>query len=246
MKRTLILAAAMLLAATAQAQSYITSTPRPYNGGSSFSIGPRAASYSTDVDTDFVSVKTGRQTSFGLEGDYRTGQLVIDFMYDHDPENGISLINLIGIDVGQYSRDRGEATIGFAVLPVLDLKAGGRAETIRVGGAEIFGNSVFSTLDLSHQALAFGARLHTAADRPVGAYLDGRGYVGTAKFNQSGFDVSTDTTGYRGEAGVSIPLGESRWSVVPAVEYEHLETKDYGLRLNTNRFMVNFLYHSRF
>ncbi len=54
-----------------------------------------------------------------------------------------------------------------------------------------------------------------------------------------------DSTGCRAEAGVSIPLGNSNWSLVPAVEIERLETDNDSLRLDTNRLILNFIYRMR-
>lgn len=223
---------ALLISTAAQAQQ--------------FSIGPRYSNFSTDVDAGLVTEKTGRQSSYGVTGDYRNGGLVLDFMYDHDSSDGVSVVELIGLDAGTYSRGRGEATVGYAALPFLDLQVGARSESVRVGGATLFGNNLFSTLDLDHQAIVYGARLHSPASRPFGVYGGARGYLGSARFDQANASGKTtdDTTGYRFEGGLSIPLGESAWSVDPGLEYEHIETKTTGVKLDTNRFLVNFIWHS--
>lgn len=246
--RSFLLALSLLAcAAAADAQSYIQSTRSNANGGgASFSIGPRYSNFSTDVDAGLVTDKTGRQGSWGLSGDYRNGALVIDYMYDHDSSNGVSVVELVGLDVGDYSRSRGEATVGWAALPFLDLQGGIRSESVRVGGATVFGNNVFSTVDFDHQALVFGVKLHSTSMTPFGVYGSARGYVGSAKFNESfSGNVDDDTTGHRLEAGLVIPLGESAWTIDPAFEFEHLETKQLGVKLDTNRFLLNFIWHSR-
>ena len=244
MQRTLmaLITIACAVAANAQTMNIQTTRNRSY-GGSSFSIGPRLSSYSTDFEGDLDSFKTGRQSAFGLVGDYRSGQFVLDFSFDHDPENGIRLTDIV-LDVGEYSRDRGEATAGFAVAPFLDLQGGIRFDTIRVGGASFLGVNFGDTLDIDHQALTAGARIHSGDGEPVGFYLLGRGYIGSAKFDIIGDDVDTDTSGFRAEGGISIRLGQSNWSVVPGLEYEHLETDDFDVRLNTNRFFLNFVYRT--
>ena len=248
MKPFLVAAAIVASAAVAHGQTQNiqqiqTMTP-PSSHASEFSIGPRVSSYSTDIDGGLATLKTGRQSSFGVVGEYRSGQLALDFNFDHDPENGISLSDLI-IDTGNYSRDRGEFTIGYAVAPVLDLQGGVRWDTIRIGGASIFGTTFLSDLDIDHQALTAGLKLHTGDGQPVGFYALGRGYLGSAKFDVQGAHVNTDTTGFRGEAGINIRLGEGNWYLVPGLEYEHLETKDYNLRLNSNRAFLSFVYRSR-
>src|SRR6476659_490584 len=114
MRPTLLAVTLMACAAAASAQTQNIQTTR--GGGSSyndgvFTIGPRLSNYSTDVRETVTPLRTGRQSSFGLVGDYRNGNFVLDFMYDHDPENGISVVDLI-VDTGNYSRDRGEVTVG--------------------------------------------------------------------------------------------------------------------------------------
>ena len=99
-------------------------------------------------------------------------------------------------------------------------------------------------LNIDHQALTAGLRFHTEP-APVGFFVQGRGFIGSAKLDFGAGNVSTDTTGYRGEAGLDILIGESRWSVQPGYEYDHFETKDFGVRMNTNRLFLNFVYRSR-
>lgn len=229
MKRLLVVAFALLIATAAGAQS--------------FEIGPRISNYSTHLDTDLLSLRTGRVSSYGLVGDYRNGAFVVDWLYEHDPQEGISPIAFI-VDTGDYTRDRGELTVGFAVLPALDLQGGVRLDQIRIGGIEFFGNPIASDLKIDHQALTAGVRFHSETNRPAGFYLLARGMIGTAKF-RDGLDQDVDTTGYRGEAGIPIRLGQSKWFVVPGAEYEHLEGKDVGWRMNTNRVFLNFVYSSR-
>ncbi len=245
MRRLLVMAVLIVCAASAEAQiQRITRTRSGYGGTSAFSIGPRLSNYSTDVDAGPAPLKTGRQSSFGIVGDYRTGTFVLDFLFDHDPENGISLTDII-VDTGNYERDRGEATVGFAVASVLDLQGGVRLDSIRIGGASVLGTAFLTDLNIDHQALTAGIRLHSGDHTPVVFYLLGRGYLGSAKFDVRGLDVNTDTSGFRAEGGLNIRLGESSWWVVPGLEYEHLETDEFDIRLNTNRVFLNFVYRSR-
>jgi hypothetical protein len=230
-----LLVALVLMAAGANAQTT----------NSTFSIGPRVSSYSTDIDAGPAPIKTGRQSSFGLVGNYRTGNFVLDFSYDHDPSNGIRLTDII-VDVGDYQRDRGEGTVGLALAPVLDIEGGLRIESIRVGGFSLFGSNLGSDLNLDHQAITAGLNLHSDPWQPVGFHVKARGYIGSAKFDDAfGQRVNTDTSGWRGEAGLDVRIGETNWWVTPGVEYEHIETKDYDLRFNTNRFFLNFVFKAR-
>ncbi len=212
-------------------------------GAQTFEIGPRVSNYSTHLDTDFLTLRTGRVSSYGLVGSYRNGGFVLDWMYDHDPQNGISLTDLV-IDVGDYARDRGEVTAGFRIVPGLDLQGGVRFDDIRIGGVSFFGNSIANDLSIQHQAIVAGAKFHTPTSGPASFYLLGRGMVGSAKF-RDGFREDADTTGYRAEAGIPIRLGQSNWLIVPGAEYEHIEAKDVGFRLNTNRAFLNFVYSTR-
>lgn len=241
------LAVALTTAAvTIAAPSLFAQSGSPLNG---FSIGPRYSNYSTRVDGTLTSgnFNTGRQHAFGLVGEYRNSGFVLDFQYDYDTsDQGISSIF---VDVSDYHRSRGELAVGYAVIPsALDIEGGVRLENVRLGGFALFGNSIGSDLDMDHQAIFGGIKVHSATDRPAGFYLLGRAYVGTAKFNQTAAD-DLDTTGYRGELGVPIALGESNWHIVPGVEYEHIQTQDFGagrrLRLNTNRFFLNFVVKMR-
>lgn len=245
MRRTLVALITIACAATASAQiNSIRTTPG--SGGSSasgFSFGPRISNYSTDIDGGLATLKTGRQSSFGAVGDYRTGNFVLDFNYDHDPENGIRVTDII-FDVGNYSRDKGEVTVGLAVAPILDVQGGIRFDTVRIGGASIFGNAFGTDLNIDHQALTAGVKLHTGDGQQVGFYVLGRGYLGSAKFDVVGRHVNSDSSGFRAEGGLTIRIGESNWSIVPGVEYDHIETKDFDLRLNTNRFFLNFVYRA--
>lgn len=247
-KRTLL--CLTLLAATAslsaQTQQITTST----DGGrsnSGFAIGPRYSNYSTDVDLFPTSFSSGRQHAFGLAGDYRSGNgFNLDFFYDHDPENGIDVTDILPIELGHFSRNRGEVALGWSLAPQIDIQGGVRLDSISVGGRAL-GTSVFDGVDVDHQALLGGIKLHTANDpRNVGAYILARGYLGTADFNNAfGYPDQEDSSGYRGEIGVSIPLGETNWHVVPAFEIERIDTKNDTLRLDTNRVIVNFMYTMR-
>lgn len=245
MRNLIIAVLSLACAGTLAAQTSDLEIRKTNNGATTsfFYIGPRISNYSTDLREAFTPMRTGRQSSFGLIGGYRSGAFVLDFLYDHDPENGIGVTNLI-VDTGNYSRNRGELTVGFAAAPVLDLQGGVRIDSARVGGVVILGNPVSTDLNIDHQALTAGLRFHTNPD-PVGFFLLGRGFIGSAKLDFGNGNVDTDTSGYRGEAGLDIRLGESTWSVQPGYEYDHFETRNYGVRMNTNRFFLNFVYRSR-
>jgi hypothetical protein len=247
MNRTLSFAALLLLAATAaSAQSnYYRSSAPPV---SSFTIGPRYSSYSTRFTGNATpELRTGRQSSFGIMGEYRNGALVLDFNYDYDPSNGVGISDLL-FDSSDYRRSRTEVTVGYALLPGLDLQAGGRFESVRIGGFSFFGNPFGSDFSMDHQAIAAGFKLHSAVDGPAGFYLLGRGYIGSAKFNDESTNDKT-STGYRAEFGIPIQLGESNWKLIPGLEYEHIQTEEFGfgssVRLDTNRAFIAFVYHSR-
>jgi hypothetical protein len=249
MKRYLVALFTVLAAADAVAQIHSITTTRSRNtsmGPGTFSIGPRYSNYSTDVEIGGATIESGRQHAFGLVGDYRSGDFVLDFLYDHDPENGISLADLLPINFGTYSRDRGEVTVGYMVMPQLAVQGGVRLDQVSIGG-RAFNQGLFDNVDFDHQSLVVGAQFQTPSDKPgVGAWLLARGYVGTADFGDDIVgDGQRDTTGWRAEAGVSIPLGGSRWQLAPAVEIEHLETDDDFVTLDTNRLMINFIYTMR-
>jgi hypothetical protein len=206
-------------------------------------IGPRISNYSTKMDMPLLKLDTGRVSSFGLVGGYRTGAFLLDWTYDHDTQNGVSLVDVI-VDTGDYTRDRGEVTIGYGITPLLDLQGGARLDQIRLGGIALFGNPIGTDLSIDHQALVGGFRLHSAAGAPAGFYVIGRGLIGTAKFKDAISD-SADTTGYRGEVGIPIRLGQSNWYLTPGAEYEHLEAKDHRWTQKTNRFFLSFVYSAR-
>lgn len=243
MKPVFLTVALMAMAVTAGAQIHqITTTRSRYSGESSFTIGGRLSNYSTDVAVGGAPLETGRQSSFGLVGEWRSGKFLLDFSFDHDPQNGISLSNLI-VDTGNYERNRGEATIGYAVAPILDLQGGIRFDTIRIGGASFFGTPFLSHLDIDNQALTAGVKIHSADQMaPVGFYVLGRGYLGTAQFKIAGPNVNTDSFGVRAEGGVTIRLAETNWWVVPGIELDHLETNEFDVRLKTNRVFINFVF----
>jgi hypothetical protein len=242
-----ILVATMLVAlagvASAEAQMQIRTT-RGLGGAqgerAGFSIGPRYSNYATDVDLGFFTVESGRQHAFGLVGELRSGQFVLDFNWDHDPENGLQITDFLPIDFGGYERDRGEFTVGWVAAPILDLQAGFRVDTVTVGGGE-FGGDFFSSEDFDHSAILFGVNVHTPEKKPFGVYGKIRGFVGSVDFGGRGFDSQVDSTGWRGEAGIEIPIGDSQWTAVPGLEIERLDA-DSSVDMNTNRFFVNFVY----
>ena len=244
MRTTLLAVIGIFCAAAAGAQTQNIQTTRSNYGSSGvFTIGPRLSNYSTDIRESVTPLKTGRQTSFGLVGDYRNGNFVLDFLYDHDPSNGISIVDLI-VDTGNYSRDRGEVTVGFAATPFLDLQGGVRIDSTRVGGVVVIGFPVSTDINIDNQALTGGIKFHTDG-MPLGFFVTARAFVGSAKVDFGLGNNNTDTSGYRGEAGLNIRIGDSAWAVQPGYEYDHFETKDFGIRMNTNRLFLNFVYRSR-
>lgn len=248
MRQTLLTVIVFISAAALSAQtgSSINTINTNRSGGPAssgvFTIGGRLSNYSTNVREASTPIKTGRQNSFGAVGAYRNGPFVLDFNYDHDPENGLSIVSLI-VDTGNYSRDHSEVTAGYSPAPFLDLQGGLRFDTSRIGGVSVFGNRVATDLNIDHQALTGGIRLHTDT-APLGFFVAGRGFIGSAKVDLGFGKNDSDTSGYRGEAGLNIRLGESAWSVQPGYEYDHFETKDLGIRMNTNRLFLNFVYRT--
>jgi hypothetical protein len=224
MKRFLF-AFLILAAATASAQTTL--------------LGGRYSSYSTDITMPLSSVETGRGSSIGFIATYRNSGFVLNGSVDHDFNNGVTLVDVLPIDFGDYERDRGELTVGYSVAPVLDVEAGVRLDKISVGG--IF-SDLIEDLDFDHQAITGGITLHSPTIRPIGWYVSGHGYVGSADFQVSGDDVSDDTFGYKVEAGVPIPVGVSGWEITPGVEFERLETDKWDIEFETNRFFINFGY----
>lgn len=207
-----------------------------------FTFGGRYSNYSTDIDGGVTTLETGRETSLGVVGDYRNGQFVLRGSYIHDLEGGITLGNLFPLNFADYERDRGEITAGWAPIPFVDLEAGARVDDVRVGGIDFFGTSLFEELQIDHQAISLGVNVHTQTIRPIGWYGAAHGYIGSASFEVADVGVESDTSGWKIETGFPIAVGTSGWEVTPGVEYEYLETDNYGLRLETNRFFVNFAY----
>ncbi|HEX6177652.1 MAG TPA: hypothetical protein VF057_04795 [Thermoanaerobaculia bacterium] len=234
--------ALILTSAAAEAQMNITTT-RGYGMTSDrtgFRIGPRYSNYATDVDIDIFTIESGRQHAFGLVGDYRSGAFVLDFNVDHDPENGLELSDILPIEFGAYERTRGEFTVGWAAAPILDLQAGFRIDTFSVGGVAL-GGDLFDGEDFDHSAILGGIHVHTPTRRPFGLYGVARGYVGSIDFGGRGASGQVDSTAVRLEGGVEIPIGETNWHAVPGLEYERIEA-DPDLKIETNRFFVNFVY----
>ena len=243
MRTTVLAVIGILCVAAASAQTQNIQTTRGNYGSTGvFTFGPRLSNYSTDIREELTPLKTGRQSSFGLVGDYRNGNFVLDFMYDHDPSNGVSIVDLI-VDTGDYSRDRGEVTVGFAAAPFLDLQGGVRIDSTRVGGVVVIGFPISTDVHIDNQALTGGIKFHTDGI-PLGFFVTARAFLGSAKVDFGLGNQNTDTSGYRGEAGLNIRIGESAWSVQPGYEYDHFETRDFGIRMNTNRLFLNFVYRS--
>jgi hypothetical protein len=225
--------------------SLVTSATAQSTGNSGFSIGPRISNYSTRFNAAETTVKTGRQNGLGIVGDYRSGDFILDFMWDRDPENDLRLTDDI-IDLGRYERTRAEATIGYAFSPSFDLQAGARYDRFKLGGATFFGNPFFNDLEVKHQALTGGVHFHTRDFESVGYSLIARAYYGTADFSVTGPGVDDPGTyGVRFEGAVSIRLSDSQWYVVPGLEYEKLSSEDEVLDLDTNRIFIKLIYKSR-
>lgn len=242
MKNGILLTLVLSFAATAEAQMQIRTTP-VYGSGAErqgFSIGPRYSNYATDVDVEIFTIDTGRQHAFGLVGEFRSGAFVLDFNWDHDPEDGLQISDILPIEFGQYERDRGEFTVGWSALPVLDLQAGFRMDSFSLGG-QVFGGDFFDGEDFDHSAIVFGVNAHTPTKRPFGLYGKVRGFIGSVDFDSAVFENQVDSVGWRLEGGVEIPIGESQWTAVPGLEYEWLEA-DPEITVETNRFFVNFVY----
>lgn len=228
MKRLMILSAVLLISASTLSAQNLT-------------LGGRYSNYSTS----FEFLETGRASSVGAVGEYRAGLFVLNGRYDHDFDSGISF-DFLPIDLAQFSRDRGEVAIGFAVLPFLDIVGGGRVEELRLESASFFGDRLFDdTFSLDHTALMFGASVHSRSIRPIGWYGNFRGYAGEAEYTVEGLGLTSDTTGYSVEVGFPIPVGLSGWEVTPGAEFENIEFKDdlaLDLNFETNRFFVNLSY----
>jgi len=228
MKRLMILFAALLFSVTTLSAQNLT-------------LGGRYSNYSTK----FEFLETGRASSVGAIGEYRAGLFVLNGRYDHDFNSGIGF-DFLPIDLAQFSRDRGEVAIGFAVLPYLDLVGGGRVEQLRLESATFFGERLFDeTFELNHTALMFGASVHSRSIRPIGWYGNVRGYAGNADYTVEGFGLTSETTGYSVEIGLPIPVGLSGWEVTPGAEFENIDFKDdlaLDLNFETNRFFVNLAY----
>ena len=152
---------------------------------------------------------------------------------------GSSGVFTFGPRLSNYSTD-----IREAVTPFLDLQGGVRIDSTRVGGIIVVGFPVSTDINLDNQALTGGVKFHTDGI-PLGFFVTARAFLGSAKVDFGLGNQNTDTSGYRGEAGLNIRIGESAWSVQPGYEYDHLETKDFGIRMNTNRLFLNFVYRSR-
>jgi hypothetical protein len=208
-------------------------------------IGGRYSNYSTEISssiigTDAFSLETGRESSLGFIGEFRSGMLVLGAQFDHDFEGGVG----IGFfDFAEFSRDRFEAVVGIAPAQYVDVFGGFRFESLTLGGSSFFGDRLFEEADIDHQALVLGTRIHTPTIRPVGFYGEARGYFGTAESSVArSFNLSSDTTGFKVEAGIQIPVGTSGWEIVPGIEWERIEAQDFELDFETNRFFVKFLY----
>jgi hypothetical protein len=208
-------------------------------------LGPRYSNYSTVTDIEILTIETGRQHAFGMVGEYRSGAFVLDFQYDHDPENGFQIIDILPLDVDTFTRDRGEVTIGWAPHPYFDLQGGVRFDQISIGGGALGGDLFFGGRDFDHTGIVVGVKVHTPSDRPFGLYGIARGFLGYAELGDSAFGRQEDVTGRRLEGGIVIPIGESAWKAVPGIEYEYLELGERVLAMETNRFFVNFVYTFR-
>jgi hypothetical protein len=247
MKKAALAAVILSLCAAAEAQQMNIQTippPRPITGNSldrmGFRLGPRYSNYATDLDINIITIESGRQHAIGLVGEYRAGSFVLDFNVDHDPENGLQVSDLLPFDLGTYERTRGEFTVGWAMLPEADLQAGFRVDSITAGDAA-FGGDLFSGQDVEHSAILGGIHVHSTNRTPFGLYGLLRGYIGSMEFNNFDFSGQQDAMGWRFEGGVEIAIGDSNWHAVPGLEFEYLAA-DPPLKMQTNRFFVNFVY----
>ena len=106
------------------------------------------------------------------------------------------------------------------------------------------GSGFFDVETFEFQGLVVGANLHTPQTRPFGAYGLGRWYQGTGEFADSPRS-NYDTSGWRFEGGIMIPIGQSQWTAIPGLEREHLEVQEGDFSIDTNRFFLNFVWTSR-
>lgn len=214
----------------------------PSATGQTFTLGGRYSSYSTDFQTDLTSFETGREGGFGIAAAFRSGGLVVSGAYDRDSSGEFDVV-FIPLDLAEYSRSRFEASVGYSVLPFLDLEGGVRLDDLELGGI------LFSSADASfeHQAVTAGVTFHTPTIRPVGWYGTARAYLGTADISAGPISQEVDTTGYRLETGLQIPLGTSNWEIIPGAEWEVIETDEDELLtpdfdFESNRLFIMFAY----
>lgn len=204
-------------------------------------IGGRYSNYSSDISGAGFSLDTGREGSIGFLMEYRLENIVLRGQLDHDFESGLGLFDFF--DLADYSRDRFEFSVGYAVIPRLDLELAVRFDSVSVDSF-LFGD-FFGGSSVDHEAIGFGLHAHSDPWVPVGWFVSGRFYIGSVDLG-SGIS-SQDSTGVRLEAGLPIALGESNWRIIPGIEWERIETKDVavgfgGFELETNRFILGFAY----
>lgn len=207
----------------------------------------RYSNYATDIDLGLATLETGRGSSIGFLANYRNGGFVLNAQLDHDFDNGVSFLDFLPFELAEYSRDRAEATVGYSVIPMLDVEAGIRLDQMDIETSLLDDDDFFGGVDLEHQAIVGGVTFHSPTIRPVGWYASLRGYFGSAEFNFEGVDVTADTIGFKAEAGVPIPIGVTGWEITPGLELERLTTDDFafgvgGLEFDTNRFFINVGY----
>ena len=232
MKRVFLIAAAMVLVAgSAYAQSG--------------TFGGRISSYSTDIDAAFFSLETGREMSIGLHGSYRNGMFVLNGQWDHDFEGGISVSDFLPFDAANYERDRIELAVGISPAEYIDLVGGFRLDEILIDSVSVVGFNFGDAID--NQAILVGINFHSPerTTSAVNWYALARAYFGTAEFDFNNLRVEEDSFGYRIEVGVPIAIGDTQWSITPGFEWESIETDEFDLQLDTNRFFLGFTYAIR-
>ena len=208
-----------------------------------FRLGARYANYATAADIGLFTVDSGRQYSLGVLGSYRAGVFVLDFNWDHDAETGVDIGDFLPADAGSYSRDRGEITVGWSAWEYFDIQGGFRFDRFDITGVTL-GNEVFEPGNVENNMILGGVHVHTPAYYPWGAYGVLRGYFGSATFTSGGFNEEIDSSAWRLEGGLEIPVGNSNLRVIPGLEFEEVDVQP-RFSTYTNRFFVTLQYKFR-
>lgn len=205
-----------------------------------FTIGGKYSNYDTDLNVGGFGVDSDRENSLGLILEYRSDRFVVKGQLDHDFESGLGAFDFF--DLADYSRDRIEFSAGYGATPFLDIEIAVRIDSLSVGSFFLFDVGDF---DMDQEAFGAGITLHSNPRDEFGYFLTGRAYIGNAEFDL-GLGADVDTTGLRIEAGLPIRIGDSRWKVIPGVEWERFETDEVfsfeGFEFETNRLVLSFVY----